>query len=206
MARPVTWRDRAVGQLGAVVFAPVIAALGLIPYALVVTTTHVGQADWMSLAKTFLVTTAATWAVLIGSGLSKFKSEDGWGRRLRLGLLGMGVGVIGFWLDGWTVPQTSHSDSFPTAVRYLLYFGGVMAAGRWWRATARDRKERFSLFPVVAAGFWSSVLLFLWPWESGTAAGGIIPIVVAVIAAQAVSPWTPPAVAIQPKKLRLRGI
>jgi hypothetical protein len=201
MARPVTWKDRAVGQLGAVVFAPVIAAMGLIPYALVA-----GTADWTNLAKTFVVTTAAAWAVLIGSGLSKFQSEDGWGRRLRLGVLGMLVGAIAFWLDGWTIPQTSHSDSFPTAVRYLLYFGGVMAAGRWWRASARDRKERFSLFPVVAAGFWSAVLLFLWPWESGSAAGGIIPVVVAVIAVQAVSPWTPPVATNQPKKLRLRGV
>jgi eukaryotic-like serine/threonine-protein kinase len=91
-------------------------------------------------------------------------------------------------------------------VRYVLYFGGVLAAGRWWRATARDRKERFSLFPVFAGLFWSSLLLFLWPWQTGTAAGGIIPVVVAVVAAQAVSPWTPPVAASQPKKLRLRGI
>lgn len=201
LARPVTWRDRAVSHVGAVVFAPVFAALGLVPYALVA-----GTADWMNLVKTFLVTTAAAWAVLVGSGLASYRSEDGWGRRLRLGVLGMMVGGLAFWLDGWTVPQDSHSETFPTAMRYLLYFGGVMAAGRWWRATARDRKERFSLFPVVAAGFWSAVLLFLWPWEAGHAAGGIIPVVVALISVQAVSPWSPPHVALQPKKLRLRGV
>ena len=59
---------------------------------------------------------------------------------------------------------------------------------------------------VIAAGFWSAVLLFLWPWESGPAVGGILPLVVASIAVQAVSPWTPPAPAVQPKKLRLRGL
>lgn len=200
-ARPITWKDRAVGNLGAVVFAPVVAALGLIPYALVT-----GTADGHALGKLFLVTTAAAWAMLVGTGLTKHAGPDSWMRRLRLGVLGLAVGGLAFWLDGWTTPHNSHDDTFPTAVRYLLYFGGVLAAGRWWKATARDRKERFSLFPVVAAGFWSAVLLFLWPWEAGGAAGGIVPLVVASIAVQAVSPWTPPVPAVQPKKLRLRGL
>jgi hypothetical protein len=116
------------------------------------------------------------------------------------------VGALAFWLDGWSVPTSSHDESFPRAIRYLLYFGGVLAAGRWWKATARDRKERFSLFPVLAAGFWSTVLLFLWPWTTGTAANGILPLVVAVISVQAVSPWTQSVTLTQPKKLRLRGV
>jgi hypothetical protein len=201
LARPVTWKDRVVGQFGAVVFAPVVAAVGMAPYALIA-----GTVEWLALGKMFLVTTGAAWAMLIGSGTARYGSDDSWGRRLRLGGIGMAVGALAFWLDGWTGPATAHDDVFPTAVRYLLYFGGVMAAGRWWRATARDRKERFSLFPVVAAGFWSAVLLFLWPWASGGASNGVVPLVLAAIAVQAVSPWSPPVATNQPKKLRLRGV
>ena len=90
------------------------------------------------------------------------------------------------------------------AVRYLLYFGGVLAIGRWWKPAARDRKDRVSLFPAIAAAFWAGVLVFLWPWQGGEPwAGGIVPVVLAAVAVQLVSPWTPPPPPI-PKKLRFR--
>ncbi len=219
MARPVlppTIRDRLTGLLGALLLAPAIAALGLVPYGLLS-----NPSDSTGLMKMFLVTTALAWAVLLGSGQSTFRSSDGWARRLRLGVLGLMVGTLAFWLDGWVMPRggpaqavtsadsfmfgtiAMPADVFSTGVRYLLYFGGVMAAGRWWRSTARDRKERFSLFPLLAAGFWSGALLFLWPWEAGSPAGGIVPIVLAIVAVQAVSPWTPSARVQPSKKLRL---
>lgn len=218
VARPVpppTIRDRLTGLLGGMLAAPIIAALGLVPYGLLS-----NPSDWTGLMKLFLVSTALAWAVLLGSGQATFRSTDGWSRRLRLGILGLGIGAFAFWLDGWTMPRaasssvsnaesfffgtiTMPSDVFSTGVRYLLYFGGVMAAGRWWRAAARDRKERFSLFPLLAAGFWSGALLFLWPWEAGSPAAGIVPIVLAIVAVQAVSPWTPSAKVQSAKKLRL---
>ena len=219
VARPVpppTIRDRLTGLLGGMLAAPVIAALGLVPYGLLS-----NPSDWTGLMKLFLVSTALAWAVLLGSGQAAFRSTDGWSRRLRLGILGLGIGAFAFWLDGWTMPRgagsqglsnadsyffgtvTMPADVFSTGIRYLLYFGGVMAAGRWWRATARDRKERFSLFPLLAAGFWSAALLFLWPWEAGSPAAGIVPIMLAIVAVQAVSPWTPSAKVQSAKKLRL---
>ena len=213
--RPPTIRDRLTGLLGGMLAAPIIAALGLVPYGLLS-----NPSDWTGLMKLFLVSTALSWAVLLGSGQAAFRSSDGWSRRLRLGILGLGIGAFAFWLDGWTMPRaasssvsnadsfffgtiTMPSDVFSTGVRYVLYFGGVMAAGRWWRAAARDRKERFSLFPLLAAGFWSAALLFLWPWEAGSPATGIVPIVLAIVAVQAVSPWTPSAKVQSAKKLRL---
>ena len=219
MARPVqppTFRDRLTGLLGALLAAPVIAALGLVPYGLLS-----NPSDWTGLMKLFLVTTALTWAVLLGSGRATSRSSDGWARRVRLGVLGLMIGTLAFWLDGWTMPRSSgdhaatgaemylfgtmtmNSDTFSTGVRYMLYFGGVLAAGRWWRSAARDRKERFSLFPLLAAGFWSGALLFLWPWEASSPAAGILPIVFSICAVQAVSPWTPSARVQAPKKLRL---
>ena len=219
MARPVqppTFRDRLTGMMGALLAAPLVVAMGLVPYGLLA-----NASDWTGLMKLFLVGTTLAWAILLGSGRATFRSSDGWSRRVRLGALGLLVGAFAFWLDGWTMPRaagvqtvtsadaylfgtvTMPADSFSTGIRYLLYFGGVLAAGRWWRAAARDRKERFSLFPLLAAGFWSAALLFLWPWEAGSPAAGIVPIVIAICAVQAVGPWTPTAKVLPAKKLRL---
>jgi hypothetical protein len=74
----------------------------------------------------------------------------------------------------------------------LFYFGVTAAACKWWALTDRRRKERFRFLPVVAAGFWGGVFLFLWPWEAASAALGIAPLVIATVAVQVASPWTPP--------------
>jgi hypothetical protein len=209
LARPITWRDRLMSGLGAMLAAPLVAVVGLVPYALIVN--GAGQFDLMHLWKVFFVTTALTWAILVGSGGANHGAADNWWRRLVLGGLGLAVGGLAYWLGGWE-PFRAAAEGAPQSLDpglfSVLYFGGVLFAGRWWRAAARDRKERFSLFPVLAAGFWSAALLvlkFFWPVNTGDPAEGIVAVVLAVIAVQAVSPWTPPQSATAPKKLRLRG-
>ena len=49
----------------------------------------------------------------------------------------------------------------PVAACYLSYFGLAFFALRWWRMADRRRPQRFSLFAVLAAGFWGSLLLLL---------------------------------------------
>jgi len=217
VAKPVpggTGRDRVAGLLQAMILAPLVAGLGLVPYGLL-SHTH----DWNTLSKLLAVATALSWAVLIGSGTATSRSPDGWGRRLRLGALGMLVGGFAYWLDGWTSPQWStdprspdthlfgliemDSDSFAIGLHYLLYFTCVFAAGRWWKTAARDRKERISLFPILAGGFWAYLFSFMWPWQAGTPIGGVVPIVLCAMAVQVVSPWSPVVVATFSKKRRL---
>jgi serine/threonine protein kinase len=217
-ARPVTasLRDRLTDTSGTMVKAPLIAALALVPYALIAQTT-----DTASLARLFLLTTALSWAMVIGAGGARAHTSDAWTRRLRLAGLGVLIGALAFWLDGWNVPHAAAPDA-PSAetylfglvqvtpdalsagLKYVLYFGAVLGAGRWWRAVARDRKDWFTLFPPLAAAFWGSVLIFLWPWQAGSPlVGGIVPLVLAVAAVQAASPWTPPPPP-APKRLRFR--
>ena len=135
--------------------------------------------------------------------------------------LGALVGALAFWLDGWNVPHAPSEgassgetylfgtvqvppDSLSAGLKYLLYFAGVMGAGRWWKAAARDRKDRFTLLPPIAAAFWGAVLVFLWPWQSGSpVVGGIVPLVLATVAVQASSAWNPPPPP-APKRLRFR--
>ena len=167
------------------------------------------------------MTVALAAAMIVGAGGSTFHSTDSWNRRFRLAALGLLVGALAFWVDGWKLPHLSHGETNPdgttlfgfltfapetlsVGIRYLLYFGLALGVGRWWRATARDRKERFSLFPPIAAAFWGAVLLFLWPWEAGSPLpGGIVPLVLATVAVQTASAWSPPPAAL-PKRLRYR--
>ena len=210
-------RDTLTDVTGAAVKAPLFAAVALVPYALLSQTT-----DWLALGKIFAVTAALSWAVIAGTAGATADVPDGWGRRMRLGGLGLLVGLLAFWLDGWELPRAASPDTpaveryvfgkvelDPDAAKvgwhYLCYFGAVLAAGKWWRATARDRAERFSVLPLLGASMWGLVLCFLWPWQSGGVwAGGVIPLVIATLSVQFASPWVPPApVAARRNKLRL---
>ena len=218
-ARPVitAWRDRITDLAGGLTKAPLIGALALVPYALLAQTS-----EWATLGKMFLMTSTLSWVLLIGAGRRNYRSTDSWWPRLRFAMLGMAVGVLAFWAEGWAMPLvntwptptgyktlfgllTFEGDTLSVLSRYMLYFGGILGAGRWWRTVARDRKDRLTLWPPIAAGLWGSLLLFLWPWESGSpVTGAIVPLILATVAVQMVSPWTPPPPP-QPKKLRFRG-
>ena len=212
------WRDRLAELSTSLAAAPLLVLLLLVPYGLVAQVT-----DPLALGKVFLVTTALAWTMVLGAGGRSFRSADTWWPRLRFAGLGLAVGLLAFWLDGWTLPTASaggpltsrgvtffglgtiDGESVPYAAKYLLYFAGVLGAGRWWRLSARDRRERLSFGALVASGFWGLLLVFLWP--TGTehvVEGAILPLLVASVAVQAVSPWVP-AVNAAPKKFRLRS-
>jgi hypothetical protein len=209
-------RDVMADVSGAMVKAPIFAAMALVPFA-ILSHTH----DWVALGKLFAVTVGVCWAVLLGSAGASSEVPDRWGRRLRLGTMGLIVGALAFWFDGWELPRLASPET-PAAERvlfgkvqvtpdasyagwhYLLYFGAVLAAGKWWRSVVRDRGERFSLGAPVAAGFWGLLLSFLWPWQlGGVWVGGIVPLVLASVAVQFASPWSPPPPPVTARK-RLR--
>lgn len=212
------WRDRIAELSTSLAGAPLLVALLLVPYGLVAQVT-----DPLALGKVFLLGTALAWTMLLGAGGRSYRSADTWWPRLRFAGLGVAVGLLAFWLDGWTLPTASaggpltsrgvtffglgtiDGESVPYAAKYLLYFAGVLGAGRWWRATARDRRDRVSLLPLLAAGFWGWLLSFLWPTEPQYVfEGAVLPLLFATVAVQAVSPWVP-AVNPAAKKFRLRA-
>jgi hypothetical protein len=95
-----------------------------------------------------------------------------------------------------------HSSlNIPVAACYLSYFGLAFFALRWWRMADRCRAQRFSLFPVLAAGFWAFVLLFLWPLPEPPYGVGALVMAAAIV--QLVSPWEEPPPP-RAKRLRLR--
>ena len=223
LARPVpvaaavtyAWRQRASHRAGALLKIPAIAALTTVPYA-----AFSSRADWPEAGQIFLVTSTLAVGMVVANGRRTDRSPDGWLARGRLVLAGALAGCLAYWASGWPLPTLAAGEPLvaggkslmglfrfdPGALSvlagYVMYFGGALGAGRWWKATAEDRRDRLSLFPAVAAAFWGCVLAFLWPWESGTVVtGGLIPLALAAVVAQAVSPWTPPLPP-APKKLR----
>ncbi|MCZ2344059.1 MAG: protein kinase [Bacteroidales bacterium] len=212
-----TRRDRLVDWSGALLRAPLYTVLGIVPYAVVTSTVDVSR-----LGDLFLLSVALSWAIILGSAGTDTRTADSWERRFRLGGLGLLVGMLAFWLDGWHLPRLASpmagagqryvfglfqmdTETASAAWHYLLYFGGVLTAGRWWLMAVKDRKDRLGLFPLIAMGFWGGLLVFLWPWMAGSpVAGGIVPLVIAAFAVQLASPWIEPPPPL-PRKLRWRA-
>ena len=216
---PPSRRDALARTLGGMLLVPFVAAIGIVPYGFLTNTMQ-----WGTLANLFMVSTAVGWAISLGSNGTEYRTPDSWGRRLRIGFLGVLVGGFAYWLDGGAMPRWSSStpmmgshsyffgyvamppESFATGMRYMLYFGGILAVGRWWKIAARDRRERFGIFPVMAMGFWAAVLLFLWPWDAASPSAAFVPLLLGVIAVQTASPWHPVLTVPAARKMRLRSI
>ncbi len=214
---PAEARGRLAELAGSLAAVPLMAALCTAPWALFQTTV-----EWPTLARLFLLTSALSGAaVLVGRLPAKRTAADTWGRRARMIPVGVAVGVLAFWLDGWGLPQKVAADadvpyreqylggavrmtpeSLSIGMRYVTYFALAAAAFRWWTITDRRRSERFRLWPVLAAGFWGGVLMFLWPRESNGVVG-VVPLVLAAVTVQMVSPWVPPPPP-PPRRVRLR--
>src|SRR5262249_17902225 len=140
--------------------------------------------------------------------------KNPWGRRAIQLFVGLGVGALAFWLDGWSLPRGTDSaslrdlvlptghrispETLTTGLQYLFYFGLATAACRWWPATDRKRRERVRSVPIIAAAFWAAVFLFLWPFDASPVIVGIAPLVIAAIGVQVASPWAGPPPAAVP--------
>src|SRR4029077_8458921 len=80
--------------------------------------------------------------------------------------------------------------TFDVMARYICYFALPFLILRWWKMADRNRAHRFSCFPVIAAGFWATLLhVLLW---RGEAPFGAIALVTAAVIIQWVSPWEQP--------------
>ncbi len=202
---PQTARERLTDLAAGFALVPIITAACTAPWAV-----FQSQVPWTLLGRVFLLSTVLAWAVMVIGRLPKRSESNPWGRRaIQLGV-GLALGVLAFWLDGWALPSnhtnarsqdlvliTNHRltpETFSIAVRYLFYFGLTVALCRWWKMTDRRRKERVRFFPLLAAGFWGVVFLFLWPSESAPMLLGVSVLVIASVAAQAASPWAGPVV------------
>jgi hypothetical protein len=95
-----------------------------------------------------------------------------------------------------------NQDTPAAAASYLSFFGLALFALRWWRMADRRRTQRFSLYAVVAAGFWAYLLFYVFrPWAEEPL--GVLVLVMTAVIVQLVSPWQQPNPP-QARRLRLR--
>jgi hypothetical protein len=190
-------------------FAILCAALG-----------RINDLTWIG--SLFFLTVAVCWVVLVPAKFWNGRQGDSWARRGVMMVLGVGVGMLALWLSGWmplepaagTTPAEaswgppvlhSHPGSyglgFSIAASFVSYFALALCALRWWRMVDRRRSHRFSLFPVMAAGFWALLLMVVWPVPDSPY--GALALVMSSVIVQWVSPWEqpPPPTA---RRMRLR--
>jgi Na+/melibiose symporter-like transporter len=200
-----SFRDRLTDLAGGFVLAPLVTAACTAPWGVFQT-----SVQWSLLARVFLLSTVLAWAVMVIGRLPKRSEQNPWGRRAIQLAVGLALGALAFWLDGFALPTgtaqatsrdlvlfTNHRigpETLSTGMRYLFYFGLTVALCRWWKATDRKRKERVRFVPLLAAAFWGTVFLFLWPADSAPLMLGVSVLVIAAVAVQAASPWVGPPV------------
>ena len=210
---------------GMLLFALALALLLSMGWALIFQ-----HGDWRALAPTFFVSAAASWALLIPGKLWRGAVEESWQRRLVLMGLGLGIGLLALWLDGYPLPlpgqvdtlealapqprgvsETRHpfysalypdNRSLPVFACYLSYFGLMFLVLRWWKNVEEQRPQRFSFHAFLATCFWAYILLFLLPSAEERRLGFATMALTSVIV-QVVSPRREPST--RPgKRLRLR--
>jgi hypothetical protein len=228
----VSGRARLVELSGALVLSAIAAALGAGMWIMAAAQIHAFNwdtphivASWYA---TFFLTLLASWVALVPAKFWEQRNGDQWLRRGSMLVLGLLVGVCGYWLNGWPMgpgtpalpPETSSlaplltsvdpvDDGFPVHLfRYMTYFGIALCAVRWWKLAERNRQRRFSFYPVLLVAL-ASWLLYGIIWASVADTMGYeglqapIALTLAAVIVQVVSPWEAPA----PKpvrRLRLR--
>jgi hypothetical protein len=163
-------------------------------------------------ANAYFLTIATCWTVLVPAKWWSGRRGDAAVRRGTMMALGLGVGLLALWLEGrgagptsvWTGEAPGHEEGLWLAsARYLSFFGLGLFALRWWKMAERQRTQRFSLAPVLAAGFWA-ILLWALVWHSSQGWPSAIALIAASVIVQLVSPWEqpPPRAAGRPARLR----
>jgi hypothetical protein len=217
-ALPASTRRGALAELcGSMILATVFAAFGTTLWTALAGTVHFEPGptwNWADVGTFFFLTVGVCWAVLVPARIWSGRKGDVWLRRFVMLLVGAALGLGALWLEGWlpALPQPELTSPagpaigsmFPSGgladvAAYLSYFGLVFFIPRWWRMADPRRGQRFSFAPILAAGFWSLILLLVWPQPMR----GAVALVMASAILQLVSPWEAPPAA-PARRLRLR--
>lgn len=166
------------------------------------------------------VTMLASWALLIPGKLREGRSGDVFMRRVVQGGLGLLVGFLAAGLqdylmmsndqlvyssdavgESWMVGRIHIADGsgYPTMAAFMVFFGALFAARRWWWQSDSFRRSRFrissTLLTLLVGAVVAGVLSF--PGPLGATWALAISAVVQLSAG-----WTPPEERIIPQKSR----
>jgi len=112
------------------------------------------------------VTMLGSWALIVPGKLGEGKPGDAFLRRATHGAVGLGVGYVAYTLQNylmlsqdslllaadsvgepWRVGRLQIADGsgYPTMEAFMLFFGGLFAARRWWWQADSFRRSRFRI-------------------------------------------------------------
>jgi hypothetical protein len=156
-----------------------------------------------------IVSTLAAWGVLIPSKFWEGTDGEPIFRRLTLGLVAAGVGIVAWFLSRellvslrfelsdphgpWPrptdVPYFFGTAGDPMIWSFVPYFAFLFLVPKWWKQTNPLRSSRLSLWSVILIVLWAGILSAPWPfpqpWGIGLAAA-------TSLAVQVASPWMDP--------------
>jgi hypothetical protein len=180
-------RVRTAELAGSMLWAAPLVALLTIPAAALLSIDV--TSDPQQLAFLYGMTLFGTWATLIPNKLIEFSKLDWINRRLIALAGGLLVGGVGLVLAQTLRLDLTPQQAFLENASNLnpVYFGTLYAImGGWSSLTARDRRARFSIMPVLATALLATALMPLWPYIRQD---GIAIAVLIALSVQLVSPW-----------------
>ncbi len=209
-ALPASTLFSRLGELsGAMALAALLSSLALVIWA-AFRRPGADTLEWGELGSLYFQTVLVSWAIMVPAKIWSRRCRNGLARRLTMFCIGLAVGSASLWIDGWVVrPPTTVAAGLNSvlpsgrelaeAAGMLTYFAVGLAALRWWRLADPWRRSRFSLLPVLAAGFWAFVLLIVSQEKFGP-----VSLILASIIVQLACPWEPVPDAVPVRKARWR--
>ncbi len=162
---------------------------------------------WGRYALAASVSISACWVILLGGKVFELSHGEAWLRRGAMVVKGLGIGIIGwtaadyFGITLGLTPSVPRLGAFrsggaefadfqikgiPVITAYLLFFGGLFGALRWWHQVDPARRTRLSLASVGLCFVWAIVFSHVLGLPTGDA--GMLAIAVAT-SLQLAAPW-----------------
>jgi serine/threonine protein kinase len=185
-----------------------LLAVGLVTAAIHLTTQQLPEL--VHVVYFAAITLLASWALIIPSKLWEGRPGDGTLRRLALGMLGMGIGLIAAELRevlllsdhsllqvgqggfGNGVPigriHVTSSNGMPTTAGFMVFFGILFTGRRWWWQIDSFRKSRFRISSSLLTLLIGAVLAAALPFPGALGMTWALAISAVV---QLCAGWTP---------------
>lgn len=185
-----------------------LAATFLVTLAVYLTTSLLPQAVHAVYFGT--VTMLAAWAMMILCKLREGRTGDVIMRRLTQGTLGLGVGFVAAGLKDYLMLSTdpliyaedafgktwvmgrilvANGTGYPTMAAFMLFFGILFAARRWWWQTDSFRRSRFRISSTLVTLLVGAVVAGVLHFPGALGATWALAISAVV---QLSAGWTPP--------------
>jgi hypothetical protein len=185
-----------------------LAATFLVTLAVYLTTSLLPQA--VHAVYFGAVTMLGAWAMMVPCKLREGRTGDVMLRRLTQGAFGLGVGFIAAGLQDYLMLSTdalmyaedavgetwvmgrilvSNGTGFPTMAAFMLFFGILFAARRWWWQTDSFRRSRFRISSTLVTLLVGAVVAGVLHFPGALGATWALAISAVV---QLSAGWTPP--------------